>query len=164
MLQPCPPRKIWLYGQTSKWNVCLQVPTWGCSWGWILPSCQQTIINFPLLQLISDVTFSGLCGSITFPYFVPNKEGSNGAKPVANPLIQNVLNQWDSRKLLGSAPWGSVYLLLWPLLQHILVAVIWGFLLYWAYVSYLLLTNVLSIQLQLGCSQGAPWIPRLWLQ
>lgn len=62
-------------------------------WGQLLPSCQQTIINPPLLQSIPDVTFSGLCGSVTFPYFVPNKDGSSGAGPAVSPLIQRVLNQ-----------------------------------------------------------------------
>ena len=62
-------------------------------WGQLLPSCQQTIINPPLLQSIPDVSFSGLCGLVTFPYFVPNKDGSSGAGPAASPLIQRVLNQ-----------------------------------------------------------------------
>lgn len=80
--------------------------------GLLLPSCQQTTINPPLLQSISDVTFPGLCGSVTFPYFVPNKDGSNGAGPVANPLTQKTLNQREARGQQvtpGASPMG-----LWP--------------------------------------------------
>lgn len=65
---------------------------WGC-WDQLPPCCQQAIINPPLLQSISDVTFSGLCGLVTFPYFVPDKDGSDGAGPAVSPLIQRTLNQ-----------------------------------------------------------------------
>lgn len=78
---------------------------WG-GWGWLLLSCQQTIINPSLLQSISDVTFPGLCGSVTFLYFVPNKDSSNGAEPAASPLTQRVLNQREPSGT-ASTSWGQ---------------------------------------------------------
>lgn len=111
----------------------------GGGWSRLLPACQQTTINPPLLQSISDVTFSGLSGSMTFPYFVPNTEGSSGARRETSPLIQRALHQRDGGRLLGSAPqdcapaaWMGSSIVLWlPLGLSLL-----------GHVSYLLLTSM----------------------
>ena len=79
----------------------------GGGWGQLLPFCQPTIINTPLLQSISDVTFSGLCGFVTFPYFVPNKDSSRGGWACGEPcVIQGALNQREPFQTAGSS-WGQ---------------------------------------------------------
>lgn len=138
-----------------KMKCLLPGPYLGGRMGLLLPSCQQTIINPPLLQSISDVTFPGLCGSVTFLYFVPNKDGSNGAKPAASTLIQRVLNQREpsgtpstSLGLCHGAPSTCCS----SHLQCILAAVTWSLLLSWKGVFYFLLVS----SFREGFSSAAP--------